>query len=202
MRSLRARIQPPRGRRSSETKTEENSSMIKPFVITVVAVTAAGVLAQAQTSPASAPTDPQIAMIVVTADNVDIAGGKLAAKKSSNAKVKEFAELMVRDHTSVNNQATQLAKKLNVTPEESPTSKSLKSDGAKTLVKLRGLSGAEFDKAYIDNEVTYHETVINALDNTLIPNAKNSELKALLESGRPIFESHLNHAKELQTSLK
>ena len=93
--------------------------MIKPFVITLVAIAAAGVLAQAQTSPSGAPTDPQIAMIVVTADNVDIAGGKLAAKKSSNPKVKEFAELMVRDHTSVNNQATQLAKKLNVTPEES-----------------------------------------------------------------------------------
>src|SRR5947209_4165060 len=77
-------------------KTGENSSMIKPFVITLVAVVAAGVLAQAQTSPASAPTDPQIAMIVVTADNVDIAAGKLAAKKTSNPKVKEFAELMVR----------------------------------------------------------------------------------------------------------
>src|SRR5947207_2158523 len=192
----------PRGRRSTETKTEENSSMIKPFVIALVAVAAAGVLAQAQTSPSGAPTDPQIAMIVVTADNVDIAGGKLAAKKSSNPKVKEFAELMVRDHTSVNNQATQLAKKLNVTPEESPTSKSLKADGVKTLAKLRGLSGAEFDKAYIDNEVTYHETVIKVLDETLIPNAKNAELNALLESGKPIFESHLNHAKELQTSLK
>jgi putative membrane protein len=81
-------------------KTEENSSMIKSFVITVAAVVAAGILAQAQTSPASGPTDPQIAMIVVTADNVDIAGGKVAAKKSSNPKVKEFAELMVRDHTS------------------------------------------------------------------------------------------------------
>jgi putative membrane protein len=185
-----------------KTKTEENSSMIKPFVISLLAVVAAGVWAQAQTSPASAPTDAQIAMIVVTADNVDIAGGKVAAKKSSNPKVKEFAELMVGDHTSVNKQATQLAKKLNVTPEESPTSKSLKADGVKMLAKLRGLSGAEFDKAYIDNEVTYHETVIKALDETLIPNAKNAELKALLESGRPIFESHLNHAKELQTSLK
>ena len=176
--------------------------MIKPFVITLVAVVAAGVLGQAQTSPAGAPTDPQIAMIVVTADNVDIAGGKLAAKKSSNPKVKEFAELMVRDHTSVNNQATQLAKKLNVTPEESPTSKSLKADGVKMLAKLRGLSDAEFDKAYIDNEVTYHEAVIKTVDETLIPNAKNAELKALLESGKPIFVSHLNHAKELQTSLK
>ena len=109
---------------------------------------------------------------------------------------------MVRDHTSVNNPATQLAKKLNVTPEESLTSKSLKADGVKMLAKLRKLSGAEFDKAYIDNEVTYHEAVIKAVDETLIPNAKNAELKALLESGKPIFVSHLDHAKEVQTSLK
>jgi putative membrane protein len=176
--------------------------MLKSFVITSVAVVAAGVLAQAQTSPANAPTDPQIAMIVVTANNVDIAAGKLAAQKSSNPKVKEFAELMVRDHTSVNKQATELAKKLNLTPEQSPASQRLKSDGEKTLAKLRGLSGAEFDKAYIDNEIAYHEAVIKVLDNALIPNAKNADLKALLEAGKPIFTSHLDHAKEVQSSLK
>jgi len=170
--------------------------------MTLAGFFATSVLAQAQPSPASAPTDPQIAMIVVTADNVDIAAGKVAAKKSSNPKVKEFAESMVRDHTSVNKQATDLAKKLNLTPEQSPTSQSLKSDGEKTLTKLRGLKGAEFDKAYIDNEVAYHEAVIKALDDTLVPNAKNAELKALLETGKPIFTSHLDHAKELQSSLK
>jgi putative membrane protein len=176
--------------------------MIKLFIATLVGFISAATLAQAQTSPASAPTDPQIAMIVVTADNVDIAAGKLAAKKSSNSKVKEFAEMMVRDHTSVNKQATDLAKRLNITPEQSPTSQSLKSNGDKTLAKLRGLSGAEFDKAYIDNEVTYHETVIKAVEDTLIPNAKNADLKALLEKGKPIFVSHLEHAKEVQSSLK
>jgi putative membrane protein len=184
-----------------KTKIEEYNPMTKLFVVSLIGIVAAGGLAQAQTSPAGAPNDLQIAMIVVTADNVDIAAGKLAAKKTSNPKVKEFAELMVRDHTSMNDQAAQLAKKLNVTPEESSTSRSLKSEGDKTLAKLRGLSGAAFDKAYIDNEVTYHESVIKAVDDTLIPNAKNSELKALLESGRPIFVSHLNHAKEVQTSL-
>jgi len=176
--------------------------MTRLFVMTLAGLFATSVLAQTQSSPASAPTDPQIAMIVVTADNVDIAAGKVAAKKSSNPKVKEFAESMVRDHTSVNKQATDLAKKLNLTPEQSPTSQSLKSDGEKTLTKLRGLKGAEFDKAYIDNEVAYHEAVIKALDDTLVPNAKNAELKALLETGKPIFTSHLDHAKELQSSLK
>ena len=175
--------------------------MIKSFILTLTAMSLAGGLAQAQTSAAAAPTDPQIAMIAVTADSVDIDAGKLAAEKSSNPKVKTFAQLMVRDHTSVNKKATALAKKLNLTPEESDTSRSLKSDGDKNLEKLRGLSGAEFDKAYVDNEVAYHEAVIKAVNDTLIPNTKNAQLKSLLESAGPIFASHLNHAKEIQASL-
>src|ERR1051326_8729423 len=78
---------------------------------------------------------------------------------------------------------------------------SLKADGDKMLAKLKAMHGAEFDKAYIDNEVSYHESVIGALDKTLLPNAKNAELKNLLETGRPIFVSHLEHAKQLQKSL-
>lgn len=176
--------------------------MIKLSIIILTVVSIVGAIAQAQTGGAAAPTDPQIAMIAVTADSVDIDAGKLAAKKTSNPKIKKFAQLMVTDHTSVNKKATALVKKLNVTPEESDTSRSLKSDGDKNLEKLRGLSGAEFDKAYIDNEVTYHEAVIKAVTETLIPNTKNAELKKLLESAGPVFTSHLKHAKEVQASLK
>jgi len=145
--------------------------------------------------------DAQIASIVVTANTVDIDAGKLAQTTSTNAEVKKFAERMITDHTGVNKSAVDLVTKLKVTPEDNATSKSLKAGGESNLANLKTLKGAAFDKAYIDNEVTYHESVIKALDDTLIPNAKNSELKALLESGRPIFESHLNHAKEVQTSL-
>jgi putative membrane protein len=140
-------------------------------------------------------------MIAVVADTVDIDAGKLAANKATSKAVKEFAETMVRDHTAVNAKATALAKKLNVTPEESPTSKSLKAGGDAELAKLKGMSGSEFDKAYVDNEVAYHQTLIEAVDKTLIPNTKNAELKALLQSARPIFAHQLNHAKELQKSL-
>jgi putative membrane protein len=87
-------------------------------------------------------------------------------------------------------------------PEESATSRGLKADADKEATKLKGLSGTAFDKAYVDNEVAYHEKVLGAVDNTLIPNTKNAELKSLLESARPIFASHLNHAKEIQSSLK
>ena len=158
-------------------------------------------IASAQNKSDAPPTDPQIAMIAVTADNVDIDASKLAVEKSSNPKVKQFAQLMVTDHTSVNKKATALAKKLKLIPEESDTSRSLKSDGDKNLEKLRALSGAEFDKAYVDHEVAYHEQVLDAIDKTLIPSAQNAELKSLLVSVRPAFLAHLEHAKMLQSTL-
>ena len=178
--------------------------MLKIIALTITtAALAAFTTVHAQTETAAAPpNDAQIAQIVVTADSVDVDYGNLAVKKTKNAQVKAFAETMIRDHTAVNAKAAALAKKLGMTPELSDTSKSLKSDGDKEMAKLKAMHGVEFDKAYIDNEVAYHESVIGALDKVLLPNAKNAELKSLLESGRPIFVSHLNHAKELQASLR
>jgi putative membrane protein len=169
-------------------------------LIALVTMAAALALLNPVHAETTAPNDAQIAMIAVVANGVDVDAGKLAAEKSSNKEVKAFAETMVRDHTAVNAKATALVKKLGVTPEESATSKGLKTDGDKMLAKLKGMSGAEFDKAYVDNEVAYHEAVIGVVTNTLIPNTKNAELKSLLESAGPIFTSHLEHAKHLQQS--
>ncbi len=146
-------------------------------------------------------TDPQIAAIVVAANQVDIDAGKLAAKKSKNAEVKKFAELMVKDHTAVNKSAVDLVTKLKVTPEETDTSKSLTAGGADNRAKLEKLEGAEFDKAYVDNEVAYHEAVINVLKTQLIPSAQNADLKAALTGVQPAFDAHLAHAKQVQASL-
>jgi len=147
------------------------------------------------------PTDPQIAAIVVTANQVDIDAGKLATTKASAAEVKDFAKLMVTDHTGVNKSATDLVHKLKVKPEDNPTSESLKKGGDDNLANLKKLKGGSFDKAYVDHEVAYHEAVIDALDKTLIPSAKNEELKALLVKVRPAFVAHLEHAKQLQSKL-
>lgn len=152
--------------------------------------------------PASGPTDPQIAAIVVAANTVDIDAGKFAKSKTKNHEVKKFAEQMVTDHTSVNKSAVALVTKLKVTPEENDTSKSLKKGGDDNLANLKGLKGKDFDKAYIDHEVAYHQEVIDALDKTLIPSAKNAELKALLVKVRPAFIAHLEHAKHIQATYK
>jgi putative membrane protein len=163
-----------------------------------VALFSAAFVASAQTG---GPTDPQIAAIVVTANQVDIDAGKLAQTKSKNKGVQDFAKLMVTDHTGVNKAATDLVTKLKVKPEDNPTAQSLKSGGAQNIQKLKGLSGAAFDKAYVDHEVDYHQAVIDAMDKTLIPSASNAELKALLVKVRPAFIAHRDHAKHLQTTV-
>ena len=148
------------------------------------------------------PTDPQIAHIAYTADQLDIEAAKQALEKSKNKDVRAFAEDMVRDHTAVNKQALDLVKKLKVTPENNDTSKALTKQAADKRAELAKLSGAAFDKAYVANEVAYHKTVNGALENTLIPSASNSELKNLLQTGLKIFQGHEQHAEHVASELK
>lgn len=162
---------------------------------------AAAALLTVTSALAQAPNDAQIASIVVTANQVDIDAGKLAEARASNHEVKAFGQQMVGDHGGVNQRAVALVTKLKVTPQDNPTSRGLKAGGEENLEHLKTLQGAAFDKPYIDHEVTYHQQVLDAIDKTLIPNAKNAELKALLVSVRPAFVGHLERAKQIQGSL-
>jgi putative membrane protein len=156
------------------------------------------------TTPAVAagPTDPQIAHIAYTAGNLDIAAAKQALAKSRNKAVRSFAQQMVRDHKAVNDKALALVKKLHVTPEDNPTSQSLAKGAAAERAKLAKMRGAAFDREYANNEVAYHKTVNGALESTLIPSAKNGELKSLLETGLTLFKEHQAHAEMVAKGLK
>jgi putative membrane protein len=151
---------------------------------------------------AAGPTDPQIAHIAYTAGELDIAAAEQALSKSKNKDVRAFAEGMVSDHTAVNKKALDLVKKLKVTPEDNDTSRALSKAAADKRAELSKLSGDEFDKAYIANEVAYHKTVNGALESTLIPSASNPELKSLLETGLKLFEGHQQHAEQVAAGLK
>lgn len=150
----------------------------------------------------SAPTDPQIVGIVIGANKIDIGYAKIALRKSDNQQVLGFATEMVKDHTTVLKSVEQLAHKLRVKPASSSTATALGEQAKETRAKLNGLSGAAFNKAYIDNEVAFHKTVIDAMNSTLIPNAKNTQLKDALKGALPIFQGHLEHAENIQKTLQ
>jgi putative membrane protein len=169
-------------------------------IVTATLVTLAMALGNAVAADAPL-TDPQIAAIVVTANPVDIDAGQLARDKASSKEVRDFANQMVTDHTSVNRQASDLVKKLGVKPEDNATAQGLRKGGTDNIAKLKTLEGQAFDRAYIDQEVAYHQAVLDALDTMLIPNAKNEELKGLMVKVRPAFVAHLEHARHLQSTL-
>ena len=165
----------------------------------VVALSLATAIAWAQGSKLN---DAQIAHIAYTADQIDIQAGQQALEKSNNKEVRAFAQDMVRDHTAVNEKALALVKKLNVTPEDNNTSQALSKQAAAKSAELAKLNGAAYDKAYINNEVAYHKTVNDALQNTLIPGASNSELEGLLTTGLKIFQGHQQHAEQVAAGFK
>ena len=103
---------------------------------------------------------------------------------------------------TVNAKALSLVNKLHVKPEGNATSAGLQKNADATLRRLSGLKGAAYDRAYVENEVAYHKTVNGALQSTLIPSAKNGELKSLLESGLTLFREHQAHAEQVAKELK
>lgn len=170
--------------------------MLTRLMFTTLLLLPTAALAQAQK-----PNDAQIAHIAYTAGVLDVTAGKQALAKSSNPDVKAFASEMVRDHQAVNEKALALVKKLNVTPEDNATSQALTKGAATKQAELGKLSGAAFDRAYVENEVAYHKTVNGALKDTLIPGSQNAELKSLLQTGLSLFTAHQQHAEHLSMSL-
>lgn len=164
----------------------------------LTAALSTGLNAQSATPDLS---DPQVAHVAVTANSIDIDLAKLAQSRTRNPDVKQFATTMITDHGAVNAQASALATKLGVTPEDNAVSQSLQKGATEARATIEPLKGKSFDKAYINREVAYHQAVLDALDGLLIPTTSNAELKKLLVDVRPAFAAHLEHAKKLQASL-
>jgi putative membrane protein len=183
------------------------SPAVRPAGATPTAAPAAAAPAR---SPAPAPrpapgatalTDANIAAIVVAANEADIGYGRLAAARSANSRVKQFAEQMQKDHGGVNTLATQLVTRLRVTPQDHPVSLDLRDQAEAVRDTLRELEGPALDRFYADNEVRYHAALLETLEGTLIPSTRNAELRALLEQVLPTVRAHFRLALLLREAV-
>jgi putative membrane protein len=150
---------------------------------------------------ASQLTDPQIAAITDAANKGEIEQAKLAVRKAKDPQVKQYAQMMIDQHGAEQKKEQQLATTLSLQPETTQMSTQLQTDSQSAISSLTSQSGAEFDKAYIDLQVKEHKEVLDAIDNKLIPNAKNAQLKQALTDFRPKVQAHLQKAQEIQQKL-
>jgi putative membrane protein len=173
----------------------------------IAAVFAVGALAltmrttSAATARAADLDDPTIVAIFDGANTADIETGELAMKKGTTKDVRDFGAMLARDHKAVRQQGRDLAKKLGVTPTP-PKPNDFATNHAAAMKKLNAVSGAEFDKAFLQHEVGYHEAVIGAIEKTLLPAIKNAELKDLVVKVAPAFGAHRDGAKNLLSKIQ
>ena len=157
--------------------------------------------AATQPAPQEMLTDGQIAAIVSAANKGEIEQAKVAQTNAKDAKVKKFAALMVQHHGDNQKAAEKLLQKIGVTPLENDVSTKLENDSKQLVDKLKGEKGADFDRDYIDAQVSEHQQVLDMMDQKLIPQAKNAELKGAIQDFRPKVEMHLKSAQEIQQAL-
>lgn len=169
-----------------------------PLALLLTIAASTGLHAQA---PPPDLSDPEVAHVAVTANSIDVELARFAQSRTGNDAVREFAATMIRDHTAVNAQAGELASRLGVTPSDNAVSQSLQAGAAEARAALEPLHGTAFERAYMDREVAYHQAVLDALDELLIPTSSNADLRKLLLDVRPAIAAHLEHATQIRNSL-
>ena len=154
--------------------------------------------AAADNAGATAPlTDANIVALLDEANKADSAAGALAVTKATNKAVKDFARLMMGEHHALREQGQQLAKRLKVTPELPANDPVTPLAQNETSVLESTPKGPEFDRVYIEQEIAVHKAVLDLATNAH-DQAKNEQLKALIEKAKPVIQKHLDQAEKLQ----
>ena len=176
---------------------ESDTGMVKD---TTAAAATADTAMAAPAAPATL-TDANIVFILDNANMLDSSAGSIAATKGTAADVRDFGKRMERDHHALRKEGEDLATKLKITPEAAANDNSQASYD-QTMSTLNGAAkGKDFDKAYIDNEVTAHTAVLQTLVNAMSA-AQNAELKNLIQKAAPAIQAHLDLAKSIQGKMK
>jgi putative membrane protein len=144
--------------------------------------------------------DPTIVAIFDAANTADIETGSLAAKRAQSKAVRDYGAMIAHDHGAVRQLGRDLAKKLSVTPTPPADDASAKAH-AEAMTTLRAKHGADFDRAFLEHEVAFHQAVIDAIQTTLLPAIQNEELKALVVKVAPAFQAHMLAAQRLEKEL-
>jgi len=144
-------------------------------------------------------SDANIVYILDMANHLDSLAGSIAAAKGTSADVREYGQMMMRDHHSLRQQGQDLAKKLGVAPVAPPNDTHAADVERTTSMLTNAAKGRDFDKAYIDNEVTYHKAVLETATSAMSA-AQNAELKNLIQKAAPLIQAHLDRAQAIQTA--
>lgn len=162
----------------------------------------AAVATDTMPAPGAGPdlSDANVFALLDHANQADSAAGAVAAKKATNADVKQYARMMMADHHKLRQQGADLAKKLNVTPQPPPDDPVTALAQQEMAALESAAKGMDFDRTYIQEEIKAHQAVLDLADQAHQA-AGNAELRTMIEQARPLLETHLKQAQEIEEKL-
>ncbi len=140
--------------------------------------------------------DAKFAVNAANGGMAEVALGKLAQGKATDPKVKEFANMMVTDHTKANDELMALAKTKNITLPDS-----VSADEKKNMEDLSKKSGKDFDKAYVDMMVDDHKKDVKEFEDAT-QSLKDADVKAFATKTLPVLKTHLDHINAIHDGMK
>lgn len=143
-----------------------------------------------------------ITATLMTINEGEIETGRLARDRAQSGEVRRFAEMMVNEHTNANERVRDLSSRQNIQPNEGGVAQQLRRDTQQQMSRLRNLSGAEFDRAYIDSQVQMHQDALQLIDNRMMPSARDTQLRTLVQDMRQHVADHLREAQDIQQNLR
>ena len=146
-------------------------------------------------------TDGQVAGVLQAINQAQIQQALLAQKQASSPEVKRFARQMVTAYRSVQTKESALFQRLQISPSESTLSNDLRADAQNELSTLQSSKGKDFDRSYVDSEVTHLQNVSDLVDRAM-RDARSAELKSELQNVRTKVDGHLRDAQRLQQSIQ
>lgn len=188
----------PQGQQAAGDGGMDTTGMVPPAAETQPPTT--GAVPPGGAAPALAPA--QVGGILSAADSSEIKPSQLAQERAQNEEVRAFAQRMIQDHGMLEDSLRMMMQRENITPQPSNISQQLESQTQSTMQQLQNLSGAEFDRAYMQAMVQSHQQALNLVDQQLIPGTQDQQMRQALEQQvRPIIASHLELAQRLQQTL-
>jgi putative membrane protein len=121
----------------------------------------------------------------------EVQDAQLAEQKSASNDIKQFAGLMITDHTQVNTELKQIAQGKGITPPNAPTRAQQRAEE-----DLKNLSGGEFDRQYMKQQVDDHQKTVG-LFQTEANAGQDAQLKAFAQKYLPKLQQHLQMAQSL-----
>lgn len=147
-------------------------------------------------------SDAQIIGVMQAINRAEIRQAELAMARSADPQVLMTAEQLANEHREMSMRLARLAEGLGARPQPSDLSRKLEQMVQQATDRLRELSGAEFNRGYLQTQVLLHQTALDVVQQELIPAARSENLKRMLQVAAPHLHHHLQQAKMAQDSLR